>query len=195
MWANRTYIDEAKTQWGWYSYYDIETGKPIAMQRREVRFLEPPEGAADRGYTGFLKSIEKQLVEKVQGHAARVAARRTRVEWLQEQERRALAGAEPYRFPLLRLFDWDVGSWLFWSRETPVGPAVVPQTVRVALAIDDLFSMRLAKGQVPWSHPYVGFRAVDWGRLSSRVVPPEVLTERIPPTVLREARGGLRSSE
>ena len=188
MWANRTYLDKDKTKWGWYPYYDVETGKPIAMSRRQVRFLQPPKGAADRSYTSFLKSIEKQMARGPYGHAERVAARKTRVAWLLEQEKQALAGGVAYRFPLVRLFDWDVGSWVFWSRETPVGPAVVPQTVRVALAIDDLFSMRLAKDQVPWSHPYVGFRPVDWGSLSSRVVPPGALTRPLAAEQLRAAR-------
>ncbi|MCK5801815.1 MAG: hypothetical protein KAI66_03235 [Lentisphaeria bacterium] len=191
MWANRTYLDEERTKWGWYAYYDSKTGKPIAMSRRKVRFIDSPKGAREMGYTRFLKSIEDRMAGKYADHAARLKTRQARAATLANSEKAAVAGGKPYRFPLERLFSWESGSWLFWSQDTPAGQVVVPQTIRVALAIDDLFTMRLAKGQVSLEHPYASFTPSDWGSLFSRVVPPLELAK---PLSAEERRSASKSS-
>ncbi len=173
MWQHRVFLNEEKTQWGWFTHYDIKTGKPIRMWQREIHFLTDPAEAKDRGYTDFLKQTVVAMKSRTIDRAERLKARKEKLERISQWENRALKGAEPDRFPIMRSFDWTMGSWPTWGDADPVGRAMAPQHPRLALALDDLYTMLLLKEPADTDRRFATFRPADWTDVFNLVMSPE----------------------
>lgn len=185
MMAKRVFLNADKTRWGWYAYYDVDTGEPFRMFKNK-RQPPDPRTAREGGYTSVLREIERldrptPTPEVPEKRAARLLA--------QEEKAKAIAN-DPVAtrlqpLSLVRMFDWDAGTWLF--NQGPSGPSMSPATIRVALMCWSVFIRRQIAGQVPWNHPLSTLERAQWGSPFYQLCPPAELDKPLTPKELMGA--------
>lgn len=187
MLDNRVFTNEAKTEWGWHTYYDPSTGEPYCTAKGK-RLPVDPRNVREGGFTGLLREIAD--AEKPQ------PAPLPPEEYARRQIAAAAAAREHANDPvgnrlrlssLAEMFDWTAGIWLF-STEAPTGPKMSPSTVRAGLVAYDVILRRQLAGQVPWDHPVSRMSRVQWAGFTSHLVPPDVMSKRLSTDELSRAR-------
>jgi hypothetical protein len=187
MMANRVFTNDDKTEWGWYTYYDPDTGEPYSMAKKK-RLPADPRSVRERGLTSLLQDIadvEKTLPPPLPPE-----------EYARQQIEAAKNAEEKANDPVanrLRLsslaqsFDWTAGTWLF-SENSPTGPKMSPSTVRAGLVAYDVMLRRQLAGQIPWDHPVSRMTRVEWAGPISHLVPPHIMSQRISAGEISRAR-------
>ena len=186
MMAKRVFLDAEKTRWGWYAYYDVDTGEPFRMFKNK-RLPPDPRTARDGGYSSVLREIER--LDRP-APAPETAERRAKRLLAAEEKAKAIAhdpvATRLRPMSLVQLFDWDAGTWLF--NHGPSGPSMSPATIRVALMCWSVFIRRQIAGQIPWDHPLATLERVQWGSPFYQLLPPQELDRRLAPEELTRAR-------
>jgi len=187
MLDSRVFTNEAKTKWGWHTYYDPETGEPYRMAKGK-RLPVDPTSVREGGFTGLLREIAKAEEPRPAPLPPEEYARRRIAETAKEKERTNDPIGNRLRLSsLAQMFDWHAGTWLF-SKDSPTGPKMAPSTVRAALVAYDVMLRRQLAGQIPWDHPVSRMTRVEWVGATSHLVPPHVMSKRLSPDELSRAR-------
>jgi len=186
MLANRVFMDTEKKTWGWYAYYDVDSGQPFRMYKNE-RLPPDPRTAREGGYSAVLREIEKLDQAPVAAETPEQRARRV----LAAEEKAKEIAHDPIQtrlrpMSLVTLFDWDAGTWLFGHG--PSGMSMSPATIRVALMCWSVFIRRQLAEQIPWDHPLSALERTQWGSPFYHVVPPQKLDKVLTPDEVATAR-------
>ena len=192
MLDNRVFTNQDKTQWGWHTYYDPETGEPYRMTKRK-RLPVDPRSVREGGYTGVLREVAAAAKPLRTRPTAQEYARRCRATEASAKERYGDDAAGRLRlYPLARMFNWDAGTWLF-AEESPTGPKFSPSTIRVGLVSYIVMLRRQLAGQIPWDHPVSQMSRVQWAGNMSHLIPPHEMAKPLTRDELQRARGHIAS--
>ncbi len=186
MLDNRVFTNDAKTAWGWHTYYDPETGEAYRTAEGK-RLPADPKAVREGGFTSLLREIEDAEKPRPEPLSPEEHARRVTASAAEAQLAAAGEAGAPKLSSLAQMFDWEAGTWLF-SKGSPTGPIVAPWTVRVSLVTYDVMRRRQLAGQIPWDHPVSWMKQNEWASPLSHLVPPGVMSVRLSPDEVVKAR-------
>ncbi len=188
MLENRVFTNEAETEWGWYTYYDPETGEAYRTVEGK-RLPADPANLREGGFTSLLKEIADAETPRPAPPSPEEYARRLTAAAAEAE------GADAARLSsLVEMFDWTAGTWLF-SKGSPTGPIVAAWSPRLGLVSYDLIRRRQLAGQVPWDHPVSRMTRSEWASGWNHLVPPDVISARLDPDELARARAHIAELE
>ena len=187
MLDNRVFTNEAKTEWGWHTYYDPDTGEAYRTAKHK-RLPVNPRSVREGGFTPLLREIADAERPQPAPLPPEEYARRQIAAAQEAKERENDPVGNRLRLTsLAEMFDWTAGTWLF-STESPTGPKMSPSTIRASLVAYDVMLRRQLAGQVPWNHPVSRMSRVQWAGFTSHLVPPHEMAKPLAPEELARAR-------
>lgn len=189
MLANKVVVDEKTSLWGWYPYYDTDTGKPFRMENFK-RLPADPRNIRTVGYQGFLTSIEKAEAGKLPAPGAGALKDKAHA-ILRKRKAENLENSDPSASKLrpnvlLDSFNFNAGSWLF--ENTPWGSYWAPSTIRASLLCWDVFLQRMVAGQIPMDHKLAALNRDEFSSPVYFLVPPDQLQKPLTEGEIAAAR-------
>jgi hypothetical protein len=188
MMDNRVFTNKEKTKWGWHTYYDPKDGKPFAYAKRK-RVPVDSKRVREGGYTSVLRRIAK--LDKPEPKRSSAKSRAKAVLRAEEQAKEKANDPVANRLrpmPLVRMFNWEAGSWLFGARGTPTGGFISPSTVRVSLVCWSVFLRRQIAGQIPWDDPRGTLTRSEWASPFYYLLPSQEMYKNLTPEEIQKAR-------
>lgn len=176
----QAWMERIRQPGGWYSYYDIETGRPIRSYYQEgKRKIVPPDprSVGDYHMTPVLREIDR-LIEPLDSF---VSTEESVQEGLEDREERIRI--DQYN----ELFDAVIGSWTYRvdSLHAPVFSPASPRPIPLCRMV---FLARQRKGQIPLTHRFSRMTRSDWMDVFNHILPRAELYKSLALGEVQEAR-------